>query len=251
MTENKVLILILSTRDKRYSDFIEGCTNGWVNKARQNGIRCIFYSGDADENTLENDNLKLKCDDSLSGTAFKLYKALEFIEKSNIEYTHIYRTNLSSFIFIEDFINFANNLNYEFYGGVIGNYNRISILNKFHFISVFFSKFFHFQTIKFASGSGFFLSKNLVNEIINNQNLQFKYIDDVMIGEALHDKYITPIYRYDISDVFPINFDSCCFHVRLKSSKRDIDAARLMQLNNFKRLIDFVETINNNDENRT
>lgn len=248
MTKNKILILILSTKDNRYNDFIEGCTNGWVNNARQNGIRCIFYSGGAEESTLENDILKLKCDDSLSGTAYKLYKALEFIEKSDIEYTHIYRTNLSSFIFIDDFINFVNNINGEFYAGIIGNYNRISILNKFHFISIFFSKIFKFQIIKFASGSGLFLSKNLVLEIINNNNLKFKYIDDVMIGYALHGKHITPISRYDISEIFPVNFDSSCFHVRLKSSRRDIDASRLMQLNNFKRLVDFIETINNNGE---
>ena len=237
MTKNKILILILSTKDNRYIDFIEGCTNGWVKKARQNGIRCIFYSGGAEESKLENDILKLKCDDSLSGTAYKLYKALEVIEKSNIEYTHIYRTNLSSFIFVDDFINFVNKINNEFYAGFIGYYNKISILNKFHFISIHFSEIFKFQIIKFSSGSGFFLSRNLVLEIINNKKLKFKYNDDVMIGNALHGKHITPISRYDIcdSEVFPVNFDSKCFHVRLKSSRRDIDASRLIQLNNIKR----------------
>ena len=114
MMKNKILVLILSTIDNRYDDFIEGCTNGWVYKARQNGIRCIFYSGGAEESTLENDILKLKCDDSLSGTAYKLYKALDFIEKSKIESTHIYRTNLSSYIFVDDFINFVNKIENDF-----------------------------------------------------------------------------------------------------------------------------------------
>ncbi len=242
---NKILILILSTKDKRYKNFINGCTNGWVNTARQNGIRCIFYSGGATETTFENDNLKLKCDDSLSGTAYKLYKALDFIEKSNIEYTHIYRTNLSSFIFVEDFIKFKNSIAAEFYAGVVGRYNKISVLNKFHFISLFFSKIFKFQIIKYASGSGFFLSRNLVQEVIHKNNLKFDYIDDVMIGEALNGKHITPISRYDISDVFPKNFENNCFHVRLKSSRREIDASRLMELNKFKTLTDFIEEINN------
>jgi hypothetical protein len=108
--EVKILILILSTRDKRYTEFIDNCTNTWVLNARKNGIRCIFYSGGAEHDKLENDQLELACDDSLEGTAFKLFRALTFLDNIGINYTHIYRTNLSSFIFIDSFINYCSNL---------------------------------------------------------------------------------------------------------------------------------------------
>jgi hypothetical protein len=81
---------------------------------------------------------------------------------------------------------------------------------------------------------------------MKKRDLNYKYIDDVMIGSILQDQQITPIPRYDISNEMPLNFNAKCFHVRLKSSRRDIDASRLLQLNSFKRLTDFMESINNN-----
>ena len=104
MNNNKILILILSTNDKRYENFINNCTTTWVKNARKNDIRCIFYSGGAPYDKLENDQLTLNCDDSLKGTSFKLFSALKYIENSGIQYTHIYRTNLSSFIFVSPII---------------------------------------------------------------------------------------------------------------------------------------------------
>lgn len=242
---NKILILILSTIDKRYDNFINNCSNTWVTNARENGIRCIFYSGGAPVDKLEHDHLSLNCDDSLSGTAFKLYKALVFIENSDIEYTHIYRTNLSSYIYIDDFINFTKAIKPSFYGGVIGKFNKISCLNRFHSISVFSSNILKFQTIPYASGSGFFISKDLVTVLIKNRELNFKYIDDVMIGNALLSQKITFISRYDIANTIENGPpQSNCFHVRLKSSNRTIDAQRLLLLNKYPNLHSFIATEN-------
>jgi hypothetical protein len=148
MNYNKILILILSTKDNRYDSFINNCSNTWVRNARNNGIRCIFYSGGAQIDKLENDHLELNCDDSLNGTAYKLFKALDFIENSDIEYTHIYRTNLSSYIYVDDFVNFSKAIDSTFYGGVIGKFNKISCLNRFHSISVVSSNFLKFQSNK-------------------------------------------------------------------------------------------------------
>jgi len=238
---NKILILILSTKDSRYNNFINNCTNTWVANARKNGIKCIFYSGGATEDKLHNDHLELACDDSLSGTAFKLYRALKYIENCNIDYTHIYRTNLSSYLFINDFIKYSNSINDTFYGGVIGTYNKITLFNRFHFISVLSSKFLKFQTLQYASGSGFFISKNLVKIVIQNKNLNFKYIDDVMIGDALRGQNITFISRFDISNyIEKLPYEDGCYHIRLKSNDRTIDAERLLLLNNYSNLNLFI-----------
>jgi hypothetical protein len=241
MSYNKILILILSTKDSRYVSFIDNCTNTWVKNARNNGIRCIFYSGGAQIDKLENDHLELNCDDSLNGTALKLFKALKFIENSNIQYTHIFRTNLSSFIFINDFVTYSKSIGDSFYGGIIGKYNKISFLNRFHTISVLSAKILKFQTIKYASGSGFFISKNLISLVLKNKNLNFNYIDDVMIGNALLGQKITFIPRFDFANeikIYPIQ--NCCYHVRLKSSNRTIDAKRLLLLNKYPNLSIFL-----------
>jgi hypothetical protein len=240
---NKILILILSTKDNRYDDFINNCRNTWVANARERGIRCIFYCGGANADKLKNDKLELSCDDSLEGTAYKLFRALEFIEKNNIEYTHIFRTNLSSFIFIEQFIKYCIGIPKTFYGGVIGKFNKIILLNRFHRISLLSSKFLKFQIIPYASGSGFFISKDLVNSILNNNDLKFNYIDDVMIGNALLGCEITFITRFDIANTIKnIPFDQDCYHIRLKSSNREIDAQRLLLLNTYSNLSSFLSS---------
>lgn len=240
---NKILILILSTKDIRYRKFIDNCNSTWVANARNRGIRCIFYSGGVSQDKLDNDHLELNCDDSLVGTSFKLFKALSFIENSGIDYTHIYRTNLSSFIFLDSFINYCSSLDSTFYGGVIGKFNKLIILNRFHSISVLSSKLLKFQTIEFASGSGFFISKDLVSIVINNKALRFSYIDDVMVGNALLGHKITFIPRFDIAnDIEKLPFEHDCYHIRLKSSDRTIDAKRLLLLNKYSNLSSFIDS---------
>jgi hypothetical protein len=242
MNTNKIIILILSTKDSKYDNFIKSCTEGWVKKARDNGIRCIFYSGGAQKNLLENDNLLLDCDDSLAGTALKLFKALQFIECNKIYYTHIYRTNLSSFIFIDSFIKYSQNLKDDIYAGVIGSFNKVYLFNRFHLLSTFASKFLPFQVLKFASGSGFFLSRNYVLKLLDTDKINFNYIDDVMVGSVLDGIRIFPIPRYDIVNNLPSKYESNCFHVRLKSSDRLIDSNRLALLCNFNSLEDLIES---------
>jgi len=242
MNRNKIIILILSTKDTRYDDFVKSCTEGWVKKARENGFRCIFYSGGAERNSLENDNLLLDCDDSLSGTALKLYKALEFIENNKIHYTHIYRTNLSSFIFIDTFKKYSEKINDDIYAGVIGCFNKVTLFNKFHLLSTFASKFLAFQALKFASGSGFFLSRNHILKLINTDKINFNYIDDVMLGSVLEGIKIVSIPRYDIVNNLPSKYESNCFHVRLKSTNRQNDAIRLKLLSNYNSLEDLIES---------
>jgi hypothetical protein len=140
-----------------------------------------------------------------------------------------------------DFIKYSNSINTTFYGGVIGKYNKIIFLNRFHLISVLSTKFLKFQTIQYASGSGFFISKDLVKNVIQNKNLNFKYIDDVMIGNSLLGQNITFISRYDIADTIEKSpFGSECFHIRLKSTDRTIDAERLLLLNNYPNLNSFI-----------
>jgi hypothetical protein len=101
---------------------------------------------------------------------------------NNFNFDYIYRTNLSSFLSLEKMYNFICN-NHINYGGVIGFHNE------------------H----KFASGSGFFVSKE-VCEFLINYNISdidiYQYLDDVVIGIILTKKYnIDYIDRIDINSL--------------------------------------------------
>jgi hypothetical protein len=261
MKKNIVLILILSTNDKEFEKFKKSITATWYNNAKKRGIRCIFYSGGNEVDELIDDDLKLNCDDSIIGSSKKLHKALKFIDESNIEYTHIYRTNLSSFLFIDDFIKFSDNLNHTFYGGVklyynhlgiIENYrkltilikllyNQIKIIDKIKIIKKIGLEILKFRIIEYASGAGFYISKDLVKLIINEKNINYKLIDDVMIGEILHKQNIIDMSRYDIlNKIHYANMDEKCFHVRLKTNNRNNDANKMYHLNTFLNFKDFI-----------
>lgn len=59
-----------------------------------------------------------------------------------------------------------------------------------------------YQNILYGSGSGFFLSKEAINYLINFENIDYyKYIDDVAIGEIIYPKYsILFVNRINFTD---------------------------------------------------
>jgi len=243
--KNKLLILILSTCDPSYDIFKKAISETWVRTARQNGIRCIFYSGNHMKNEFINDELKLCCDDSLKNTGKKLYYALKFIHSLQIEFTHIYRTNLSSFLFINKLENYIDKLDVSFYGGHISYIHKLKILNRYRPISILFSRVLNFQKINYAAGTGFFLSKDLVEIIIHYNNIPFQFIDDVMVGEILKIK-INDIPRYDfVNDNInnsQLNIEQIgnCFLIRFKSLNRYNDVSKIYEINKFNSLKDYL-----------
>jgi hypothetical protein len=262
MKKNIVLILILSTNDSEFKVFIKSIRETWYNIAKKNDIRCIFYVGGNDKDELIDDELKLNCDDSIIGSSEKLFKALKFIEEEKIEYTHIYRTNLSSYIFINDFILFSNNLEQSVYGGVKLYYNHLGIIenhrklcillkliyneirpmDKIKIIKNISLKILKFRIIEYASGAGFILSKDLVKKILYEKNVNFKLIDDVMVGEILNNIRFINISRFDLCKKIEFkNKDEKCFHVRLKTLNRNNDANRMYYLNSFTNFKSFKE----------
>jgi hypothetical protein len=118
---------------------------------------------------------------------------------NNFSFDYIYRTNLSSFLSLEKMYNFIcnNDINY---GGVEGFHNPY----------------------KFASGCGFFMSKEvcefLIYYDISNIDIINKYLDDVAIGAILTKKYnIDYIHRIDIDsldNLYLKNADTNEFHYR-------------------------------------
>jgi len=129
------------------------------------------------------------------------------------EFDYIYRTNLSSFLDLNKMYDFflLNQINY---GGYIGNHNGYS----------------------FSSCCGFILSKEACIYLIDNSrhNLDIKYLDDVVIGNILNQKY-PPVFigRNDIIDIYDprlTNNSSNIFHFRCKSSVDHITTTQKMQI---------------------
>lgn len=246
----KILILILSTTDPRYEEFIRACKRTWVQRAKQYSIPCIFYQGAASNDRLELDELKLAVDDSLDSTGIKLFRAFNYIEKSGIEYDYIYRTNLSSYIFIENFINWANKItNEDLYAGVVVKAN-LNHRWPYRFMCKLAELLQPENSISFASGSGFLISRKNIQRVLSDTKLDFRLADDSMVGECLHRHgvKITPVSRIDFNGASISYFAGVsgklgqivdCFHIRCRSEDRARDAARFYELNECSNPADF------------
>lgn len=126
------------------------------------------------------------------------------------DYDYIYRTNVSSYIDIEGLQNFViDKPRNNFYAGAIGNH----------------------QGVNFASGCGYFVSRDLISKVLNNQNLwDHNLIDDVSLGKILTKEFkikIQEVNRIDLNssviDLDQITENSLnVFHYRCKAAKPEI-----------------------------
>ena len=239
----KILVLILSTQAEDYEGFIKSIRKGWKIQLEKKGISVYFYEGGHQHNYIEDDTLMLNVDDDLFHTARKFKEAVKLINKLNIEYDILYRTNLSSFIEANNFVEFANKLGMEkfIYNGVVGKTNKLIeyFITKNRFLSFLLRKTNFFQKIKFASGSGLFLDKYSAQKI-SNSNKYDQYIDDIMIALVLkthpNQNKVSPM-RFDCHEDMSHKLSSkeymklvqvdCLFHYRFKTTNRNNDALNI------------------------
>lgn len=199
---NIIILIIASNNSNEYIEM----QNIWRKYMNNHpNIKSFFIKNDLniDTDIYLNENLNTiytKDIETYSPGIFnKTIKSIEYC-LNNFKFDYIYRTNLSSFLELNKMYNFISNNHIE-YGGVIGNHNNIN----------------------FASGSGFFISKEACNFLINYDrqiNIN-EYLDDVIIAKILTKKYkIDFIDRIDINKVDNIstyNTDTGIFHYRCKS----------------------------------
>jgi hypothetical protein len=124
-------------------------------------------------------------------------------------YDFVYRTNLSSFIHFERYLEFCAGLpSSGVYSGFIGKHGGVS----------------------YASGSGFTLSVDMFKKVVEAGANQKKLIqDDVTIG-AIMSVSIIPAKRINWSEKGLLDTDLEIYHVRLKSTDRNLDINRYNQL---------------------
>jgi len=111
------------------------------------------------------------------------------VSVQEFEFDYIYRTNVSSYLDLTRLQRFVENKpTNDFYAGFIGNY----------------------QGINFASGSGYFISRDLVLRVLQNRDLwDHNLVDDVSLG-----KLLTQEFNVDIKKVERIDIDSSDFSLK-------------------------------------
>lgn len=212
----KILIIVLSHDDNGgiYSKFYESQKKTW-DSIIVDGVETYYLFGNHNKNEIINNKILTDViDKDIYSCGYKTIKSFELINELNYDY--VFRTNSSSYVDKQKLIEYVTDKPLDdYYSGVIGYYNGIN----------------------FASGSGYFLSKNLVNKVIKNSNLwNHTLIDDVAISDLLKNFNITPSKnpRYDIlSNTNDIPTDY--FHYRLITSDRNIDIDNMYNIFNLKK----------------
>lgn len=237
MENSNICILILSTNAVNYSGFITAIENSWYKEAISKGFKVYFYSGSYSEDCIYSHNeIRVIEDDSIDNCYRKFVSAKNVLLNNFPEIKLIYRTNLSSYIDINNFSRYVSKCNFsvDSYHGVKGRANLWSeIFFKNRFLHLLFKYISFGPKIDFFSGAGFFIGTELC-KILSYENSKRYLIDDVEIGRQIlifraHDVkyeriYITELY----SKITKVEFhtlvnDSMLFHYKFKTANRKID----------------------------
>jgi hypothetical protein len=219
----------MSTYQKVYKDLENSIKETWFND-KGDDIEIIFYSGNQsvpvnkNEAYLDGNNLILPCDDDIRFCGLKTIMAFEWV-LNNYEFDYLYRTNLGSYVDCSNLINFLSDKPKDkFYSGIVG-----------------YDSFYLGKVVKFASGSGYFLSSDLVNLVVSKKDQWNHFaIDDVALGDLM-DKNFISIYpgaiRLSISDnkyIYEIGESAVeyiprdkLYHIRLRSEDRYLDLEKM------------------------
>lgn len=211
-----IIVLVISSLDATYQMLEQSIRDTWAKKTNSN-VKVIFcYSDDRKKSEIIED--KLYCNsgaDYLMNIGNKTISAFEFIEQ-NYSYNFVYRTNLSSYLdtqILNDLYKyFPKN---KYYMGVLGNHDGIS----------------------YCSGSGYLLSRDLVQLVLKNRSQwNHEYIDDVSLGILMSKFNVTHVnaQRFDIvNDEHHIPSDY--YHYRVKNvGDRSVDVVRMKKIHELK-----------------
>jgi hypothetical protein len=165
----------MASRGQLYDSHINNYWSHFIKYIKKIKIFLLFDSPDINgldidkEDTLYFDHTRnatsyINSNGHLKHVLKKILDCFEYIE-NNYEYKHLLGTNLSSFFIIDELIKIHNLLNYtDVDAGVFGNIN----------FGVF------------ISGAGRWLSSDNIKFILlNKNNIDFKYVDDVAISILL------------------------------------------------------------------
>jgi len=173
-----ILHLVLGCKNPHYTPIENAAKQTWFKKSPEN-VKTIFMYGESDK--IYWDGEESFYVDRLESHHYNicLYKTITAFESfMNSDFDYVYRTNNTGYFDLNKVNKFIKDKPLEkFYCGCSEKLNGVD----------------------FASGSGYFLSKDLVVKLVKNKELLYNYempgwFDDVMIG-----KFITQVLGVQIN----------------------------------------------------
>lgn len=212
-----IIILVLASMNEPFISIENnGIRETWGKEIPKN-IKLIYYYGDSDVIKLDGDRLFLPTQETFHNIGYKTIEAFKYV-KSNYDFKYVFRTNISSYVDIELLLDYLKDKpEKSFYNGIVGQHNNIL----------------------FSSGCGYFLSSDVLDVIIDNENKwDHSLIDDVSLGLLLNNLGVRPYggsIRYDVlsnNQIISPNF----YHYRVKevNGNRINDVIRMKNIYNIK-----------------
>jgi hypothetical protein len=209
-----LLVLVLAARARPYPALVRTIKQTWAS-TRVAGMDTLFFFG-GHELRLRGQELTLPVPDDLAHVGHKTLACFDY-GLSVYAPTVVFRTNCSSYVDLPNLSAFVRDrvCAKRFYGG------KISV----------------HEGIRFASGSGYFLSRDLVELVLAHRDAWDHTLpDDVALAALLRRHGFTPeeVTRQDVTGYTGVNaLDFSQFHFRCKSpvaGSRDDDRLVMLAL---------------------
>jgi len=254
MNNSEVAILILAGDSKKYQDFIDIIKDSWYKNAIKFGFKVYFYSGSHDNDYIYNNiEIRVKEDDAISNCYKKFIAAKNVLKENFPDVKLIYRTNVTSYIDIDNFNkylikgNFSKNSIHGIKGKVY-KYSELFYGNKL--LHLFFKYLRIGPKIDFYSGAGLFIGMDLCDSLSYIHTKKYM-IDDVEIGYQIksyliHDLtyeriYVTDNFKKIKKEDFLIMVDEgLLFHYKFKTSDRLYDSNLLKNFNDLQNRLSYL-----------
>jgi len=200
----KILILVLSSNTYPSSRNEKTIKKTWFKDVLED-VEVIFYKA-GKESKLLGKELILDVGTKTSDIGLKTIEAFEW-SLNNLEFDFLLRTNTSSYINIQNLVDYINT-----------NFSKDKFL--YHGLEMKLKDNKTKKEINFVSGSGILFNLNTIKLIVNNKTeLDYKEWDDVAIGKLLKKFNVNPTsgFRYDIKgNIFKQSIDKSYYHYRCR-----------------------------------
>ncbi len=213
----KILILVIAYNEEPYIMLERECRRTWASLQVQD-VTTIFVHSSLRHNACYQDNntLYVPGEEGIFNVGYKMLNAFSYC-LDNVDFDYIYRTNLSSYVYQPGLFSYVKSLGENnVYKGAVGIC----------------------KGIRFASGCGYLISKNLVRYIVEHKSSwNHSLIDDVALAQVLGgiNVFPEPVKRIDIlnnADLVKFNVETIgdCFHFRCKSDVDRTHDVRVMNM---------------------
>jgi hypothetical protein len=197
----RILVLVLAARVAPYPAFVEKIRQTWASAAEDRVEVLVYYGGD--RYAAADADVALPVPDDLAHVGEKTIACFEHVLDSRA-FDIVFRTNCSSYVDLPNLRAFvdARRPRERFYAGVLGEHEETA----------------------FASGSGYFLTRDLVELVVAHADeWDHSQLDDVALGKLLRSHGIAPVSapRQDVRGLPDLErLDTSHFHFRCKTDSR-------------------------------